>query len=252
LKHVTINVSEEIKNVLPDTLEKDLQDNERICSVCHGLGMRLSNNIYGIKGDTSEVAKHKRFPYNHQALSFCPNCYNGVIEICEYCGKQLPRGITKCNCEMQKEKDKEERRIKYQEKIDRAKEIFWSETTAYYVYDENSDKYFTDEGEFAENYWELYLENPEECNNFEEYFDKYIPKILWNCYAEYISMDADSIIESACEELYEEADDYISDEARKELQQLLDEWCKKQTGTATYYPDYKKYIKVDRKWFYEE
>lgn len=76
MKHISINVLEEIKNIFPDTLEKDLQDNEEICPVCHGLGVVLDNNIYGIKGDTSEASKKLRFPYNHQAIKFCPNCFN--------------------------------------------------------------------------------------------------------------------------------------------------------------------------------
>lgn len=29
------------------------------------------------------------------------------------------------------------------------------------------------------------------------------------------------------------------------LQKLLDGWCKEQTGTATYYPCYKEYVKID-------
>ena len=33
-------------------LEKDLQDHEDICPVCHGLGVVLDNNVYGVKGDT--------------------------------------------------------------------------------------------------------------------------------------------------------------------------------------------------------
>ena len=39
IKHISLNVSEEIRHILPDTLEKDLQDNEAICPVCHGLGV---------------------------------------------------------------------------------------------------------------------------------------------------------------------------------------------------------------------
>lgn len=55
MKHISLDVSEEIKNILPETLEKDLQDNEEICSVCNGLGVVLDNNVYGIKGDSSTL-----------------------------------------------------------------------------------------------------------------------------------------------------------------------------------------------------
>lgn len=39
----------------------------------------------------------------------------------------------------------------------------------------------------------------------------------------------------------------ISDE--KELQEFLDKWCDKQTGTTTYYPCYKEYVRVKKEWF---
>ena len=109
MKHISINVSEEIKNILPDTLEKDLQDHEELCPVCHGLGVAIDNNIFGIKGDTSEAAKKSMFPYNHQAIKFCPNCFNGVIRLCQYCGKQIRKGsIDSCDCEQYKAKEEKE------------------------------------------------------------------------------------------------------------------------------------------------
>ena len=70
IKHISLNVSEEIKRILPDTLEKDLQDNEIICPVCHGLGVALRNNIYGIKGDTSEAARNQCFHITIKQLNF--------------------------------------------------------------------------------------------------------------------------------------------------------------------------------------
>jgi len=41
----------------------------------------------------------------------------------------------------------------------------------------------------------------------------------------------------------------ISSESRKKLQNMLDEWCNKQTGTRTVYPNYKKYVRVRKEWF---
>lgn len=240
IKHISLNVSEEIKRILPDTLEKDLQDNEAICPVCHGLGVVLDNNIYGIKGDTSEAARKSMFPYNHQAIKFCPNCYNGVIRLCEYCGKQLPRGILKCTCEQQIEKDKEEKKIKYQETIEKAKEID-IESVSTYLYDEQTDHYFAEIEDFVDEY-----KDNTDYENDEEMLEN-LPEVLWVCSKAEISIDADSIIENACEELHEDARDSVSDE--KELQEFLDKWCAKQTGTTTYYPCYKEYVRVQKEWF---
>lgn len=240
MKHISIDVSKEIKNILPKTLEKDLQDDEKICPVCHGLGVVIDNNIYGIKGDASEAAKKSRFPYNHQAIKFCHNCYNGVIHLCQYCGKQIRKGsIDYCDCEQYKAKEKEEKRIKYQEKISKAEEIDIKDTDSeMWFYDEQTDDYFSDIDSFVDTYkdFDEYESDEEMMNNF--------PEVLWLTDPVDISLDADSIIENACEELHEDAYDNISEEDIKELQNLLDEWCRKQTGTRTVYPNYKKFVRV--------
>lgn len=244
MRHISIDVSEEIKNILPDTLEKDLQDDEEICPVCHGLGVVLDNNIYGIKGDTSDTAKKSMFPYNHQAIKFCPNCYNGVIRLCKYCGKQIQKGRLKCNCEQQKAIDEEEGKIKYQETIAKAKEIVVEnlpEDT--WLYDEQTDDYFSDIDYFVDAY-----KNNEDFETEEQILEN-LPPVLWVCKSVDIEMDAYSIIESACDDLHEEAMDNISGEDKEELQKLLDEWCKKQTGTTTVYPCYKEYVRVQKEWF---
>lgn len=245
MKHISINVLEEIKNILPETLEKDLQDNEEICPVCHGLGVVLDNNIYGIKGDTSEVAKKSMFPYNHQAIKFCPNCFNGVIHLCRYCGKQIRKGsIDGCDCEQYKAKEEKEKRIKYQEKISKAEEIDIKDIDSdMWFYDEQTDDYFSDIDYFVDAYKDSneYESDEDMMNN--------LPEVLWLTDPVNISMDADSIIESACEELHEDAYENISGEDRKELQDMLDEWCRKQTGTKTVYPNYEKYVRVRKEWF---
>lgn len=244
MKHISINVSNEIKNILPDTLEKDLQDNEKICPVCNGLGVVVDNNIYGIKGDTSEDAKKSMFPYNHQAIKFCPNCYNGVIELCEYCGKPLPRNTLRCDCEQYQAKEEEEKRIKYQEKISKAEEVDIKDIESdMWLYDEQTDDYFSDIDYFVDSYkdFDEYESDKEMMNN--------LPEVLWLTNPMDIFMDADDIISNACGELHEDAYNNISIEDTKELQNMLDEWCKKQTGTRTLYPNYKKYVRVNKEWF---
>ena len=245
MKHISINISEEIRNILPDTLEKDLQDNEEVCPVCHGLGVVIDNNIYGIKGDTSEVAKKSMFPYNHQAIKFCPNCFNGVIRICRYCGKQIRKGsIDYCDCEQYKAKEEEEKRIKYQEQISKAEEVNIKDIDSdMWFYDEQTDDYFSDIDYFVDAY-----KDSDEYESDEEMMNN-LPDVLWLTDLLDISIDADSIIENACEELHEDASENISGEDRKELQNMLDEWCKKQTGTRTVYPNYKKYVRVRKEWF---
>lgn len=243
MKHISINVSDEIKNILPNTLEKDLQDNEAICPVCHGLGIKVVNNSYGIKGDTSEVAKKSNFPYNHQSITFCHNCFNGVIRLCEYCGKPIQKGyVNKCDCEQYQARQDEIEETKYQETINKATETN-IENVSTYLYDHGSDRYFADVDDFVSWYQNEYI-------NDEEMFD-HLPKVLWVCTETQISINAGCVVEDACEELHEDALDNISSDDIRELQSVIDKWCKKQTGTLTYYPEYKEYVKVSNGWFTE-
>lgn len=245
MKHISLNVLEEIKHVLPNTLEKDLKDNEEICSVCHGLGIIKRDYRFGIEED---VNSSKIDWYDNEYLVWCPNCYFGVVKKCEYCDKILPKNRTKCDCEKQREIDKEERIIKYQETIARATEVDLKDVVTY-LYDEESNKYYSDIYDFVDYHLQEYRDGSGGCNDFDEYFQYEMPEILWLCDNIDISMDADSIIESACDELHEDAEDSISGEDRKELQKFLDDWCKKQAGTTTLYPNYNRYIRVKKEWF---
>lgn len=85
IKHISLNVSDEIKHILPVTLEKDLQDNEIICPICHGLGVVKQDYSFGVKEDDIEK-NFKLNWYDNEYLTLCPNCYFGRIKICEYCG----------------------------------------------------------------------------------------------------------------------------------------------------------------------
>ena len=243
MEHISIDLTK----IFSGTLEKDLTENEAICPVCNGTGVVKRDNVYGIKGDTSEIAKKKQFPYNHQSLSLCPNCYNGVIRLCEFCGKPISREyINKCDCEQYKENEANKKRIKYQETINKAKKIGWQSASTY-VYDEESDRYFSDEDEFADYYWELYQEGKHCCKNFDEYFENEVPKVLWNCEETRIEIDAGSVVESACEDLHEDA--YENIDGLNELQDYIDAWCSKQSGTTTFYPCYNAYIEVTKDLF---
>lgn len=243
-----IDTEERIRKILPKNLIKDLMDNERICPTCGGIGIQVYNNHYGIKGDESVIARNEAFPYMHQTFIPCTNCSNGVVEICEFCGKQLKKYHTKCDCEQQKLLDAEEKERETREMIDKAQEID-VKNAENYIYDYKSDIFFADESEFADDYYEAYASGEHDCANFDEFFDKYVPKILWNCNRTQIHFDAGDMIESACEELHEDAAATISSADEKELQDLLDKWCENQKGTETYAPNFAEYITVRKEWF---
>src|SRR5690606_3086140 len=87
-----------------------------------------------------------------------------------------------------------------------------------------------------------------ECEDFIEWWtdnhneDEVKPLYVWGTVPTYITIDAHSIVESACDELHEEAFENITD--LEELQTYLDAWTDKQKGTTTYYADKKYAIKI--------
>lgn len=93
-------------------LKKDLHGDEEICQVCHGTGLVIRENPYGLRDDPD---KSRMFPCSHQTLDFCPHCFNGIIHRCNLCGGIIQRGYTRHNCEQQRElesKQLDERRAK--------------------------------------------------------------------------------------------------------------------------------------------
>lgn len=70
-----VNIEDAFGELIGKKLIKDLHDNEEICPVCHGTGLRIEDNPYGLSDDPDKRAG--QFPYKHQSIRFCLNCYNG-------------------------------------------------------------------------------------------------------------------------------------------------------------------------------
>lgn len=229
-----VNLYEAIQKSFPKILIKDLKENERICPTCNGLGMRIEDNIYGIKGDSSEAGRKYNFPYKHQALSFCQNCFNGVQRLCPYCGQPYKnQAYLHCDCEEQKKVDEEERIKKWNEKVSKAVLVDEKDVDTM-LYCEEFDKYYDTVDDFVDDYV---------CNHKEDGNER--PVRLWVTSVETISIDAYDIVRDTCEDLHEDAMDNISSEDFTRLQNFLDEWCKDQAGTTTYYPCYEQYVLIN-------
>ena len=215
-------VRREVKRVkFVVTLEKDLQDSEVICTHCHGTGLAICDNMYGIKGDTTHIGI--RFPFKHQAMTFCAHCYNGVLKKCPFCGKAIGRSDRECKCEGAAEERQKIQFKKDNEKWEKAAKISETEAWNKYrcLYIANIDEYVFDPQEIEDRIEEYELNKSE--------LRIYATK-------EYrLSADASNVVKSACEELHEDAYDNCDIDS---LQKLLDEWCEKQTGTTSFSPDY--------------
>lgn len=228
----TVDLYKTIQNSFPKILIKNLTEHERICPVCNGLGMRIEDNIYGIKDDVSKAGRKYRFPYKHQALSFCRSCYNGVQRLCHYCGQPYKnQAYLHCNCEGQKKADEEKRINEWNEKVANAIEVNEEDVNTM-LYCEEFDEYYDTVDDFFEDY----------CCNYSDEDIHNRPERLWVTSVEKIFIDAANVIEDACTNLHDDAYEQCDEGS---LQELLDDWCKKQTGTTTYYPCYKQYVVID-------
>ena len=223
-KRIFLKDEEYVKSLVEASLVKDLHDNEELCQVCHGTGMVIRNNVYGLDDDPD---KSVMFPYMHQSISFCQHCYNGIVHRCKLCGELLPRGYLKHNCEAQRKLDREEAERKQKERLEKAPiappevlekcEMFFTEHLNY------GDGYFGD--------WETFFDMWADDHSPEDPRPEYV----WTTETEDMHIDADSVIESATEDLYEDAELDISDAKRKELQAYLNEFCKTCGVGTTYY-----------------
>ena len=199
-------------------LKKDLQEDEVICEHCHGTGLEIADNRYGIRGDITHVGV--RFPYKNQSLTFCRFCINGVLRKCPSCGSVCNRtGKCPCGCD---EKEREERLKKESdERWEKADKIPLEEAWSFgCLYVDDVDRYVFNEDELDDLIEEYELENPR----------------IYGTVELGIQIDAVDVIEGACNGLHEDA---ASQCDAKGLQAIIDEWGKKQTGATTYVPHYR-------------
>lgn len=233
-KTVFVSDADYIQNLVNVNLKKDLHDNEEICQHCHGTGMVIADNIYGLSDDPDKLIG--RFPYNHQTISFCPHCYNGVVHRCKLCEQIMPKGRLKHDCELQKEADRIKSNKDKAEELKKApiapKEVEYSCTYLYSEYYPYNEGYFSDWDEFFESWAE------------EHEPDDKRPEFVWITKSEKMRIDAYSIVESATDNLYEDAMDNISTGSIKELQDYLDKWCDNCGVGNVYYENHKYKVRI--------
>ena len=210
-----------IENIVGKKIELmpvTLKDNQVYCSFCGGIGWVLKDNKW---------------------IEKCTHCVSGAIDICPICKTPYEtRYIHHCknpNCKIAEEKSrlleesrKEIDRLNKANKIE-DKDVFNKYTMLY------SNTYPYNEGYFAD--WDSFFDawEGEEENR---------PKYVWATTSIELSMDGYSIITSACEELWEGALNSISSKDIVEFEEFIQNWCKKQTGTTTYYVNYNTAVKI--------
>ena len=215
-----------IENIVGKKIELKpviLKDNQIYCSFCGGVGWVMKDNKW---------------------IERCPHCSNGAIDICPNCKTPYEtRYIHRCKnpeCikkeeidRLLKDSEKEKDRLAKANKIEADKDIFNKYIMLY------SDSYPYNEGYFAD--WDSFFDA---WNNEEENKEENRPQYVWATTPIELSMDGSSIIENACEELWEGALDSISSKDIVEFENFIQNWCEKQTGATTYYVDYNIAIKI--------
>lgn len=234
-KRVVVDALKYLSEVLKNGIEKDLQENQILCSVCNGTGLAITNIPYGLSNDPNKTTGH--FPYKNQYISSCNNCYSGVVDLCNYCENPLDRRNTRCGCVGLVDAKNKERLQKQQLEWDKAIKISADNEIA-----KNMGMYYSEKYPYNEGYFS-------EIEDFIEYWndvhepDEITPKYLWGTSEEKLNIDAYDIVGSACEDLYEDAIDYIGSEEIDNLQNTLNDWCSRQDIIA-YFQDTKYAIEI--------
>lgn len=235
---ITIAANSYISDLLSSGLEKDLHGNEHICDYCHGTGMVKADNVYGLSDDPN---KSVHFPYKHQSITFCPRCYNGVVQHCEYCGEILSMETTVCTCETAKRLEQEKRDAAVADAFKSAEE-FVSDALGlqfdmcYSAAFGQNDGFFSSWDDFFAEWGYMVFDSVNAAPQRPEY--------VWGTTEEEMKLDANSIVEAATYDLYEDADSDISGNAMSELQTFLDNWCKQCGVRKTYHASNKFKVKI--------
>ncbi len=102
-----------------------------------------------------------------------------------------------------------------------------------------SEEYTYNNGYFSD--WEEFFDNWKSEHKLK---DDIRPKYVWVTESVEMSINAESIVEQATEELYEDAYYDISDKEIKRLQEILNNWIKTCGVNTTYYENHKYKVRI--------
>lgn len=141
------------------------------------------------------------------------------------CGAPLARGYSECEPCMKRHRDERaaERVQKDEAALAAAPRVPYAAYEGKYLYSERLDVGGDGAGYFPD-VEELLERCADEVNE--------PPTLVWACSPVKMSFDADDLISSACEEMYEDAAGDVGQGACRELQEFLDAWCEKHSPTS--------------------
>jgi len=192
----------EINSILPTKFSREVGENEKLCPVCGGLGLKVEGNF----------------------IITCHDCYKGIVKACKYCGKTE---LYSHNCDEERQVRRNEQHARDVIKWDKSRKITLEEAckTLTMVYVDNWDKYINVDG----------IDDKIDDHQSEDEDFEISDLRIYGTTEVKMSFDAGSIIESACEDLHEDAGDDISGDEIKNMQDFLDDWVEKYGSNTTSY-----------------
>jgi hypothetical protein len=198
----------EIISKLPTVFTRTLNDGQGLCPECGGIQLVSDGKV----------------------IRSCNTCLgkNGVLSRCQYCGELL---VYNHRCQGMKDAERLDRYNREMAKWAKVPKITFEEAI------ERFEMVFVDLGDGYYVETDMLMEWLDDRESDDEDFDRSALQV-YGTYKTQIAFDAGNIIESACDDLHEEAMDRIPGDAVNELQTILDNWAKKYGGgTVTYNMD---------------
>lgn len=235
-----VELPEWLATLYESGLRKDLNEHEGVCPFCNGVGWEVTDQVFNLSDNPDRRPPY--FPFHNQYLIPCRHCYTGVIHYCEHCGKELPKGRCKCDCDAVKSEDKAKEAAKEAELLEKAEKFPSSALgdkfgMCFSEYFGHNEGFFSEWQEFFEEWYDL-------VHDDNDGVEPERPKYVWGTDEEMIQIDASDVVDRVTEDLWEGAREQISDKDLDELQDYLDKWCAQQLGTKTYMQSYKSVVEI--------
>ena len=232
---IEIDLSEWFKSL--KKLHKDLGKNETLCPRCKGVGLIKTSVPYG-------YVCEEGLPYVRETLIACPECFNGVAKVCEYCRSIIPRHRTNCDCEAAieaKRLDANRKRCQKMEDAPIADDALIKTLKCFY-----SDDYGYNNGYFFgwEDFFDYWRDSHDDADDR--------PLYVWSTYEVKPTLDAINLVDNMCEDLYETAREDIPTSKIKELQDFLNSWCESCGVGSTYFENNTYKVKIPWEDFYND
>lgn len=178
------------------------KENEQLCNKCDGTGWLYIENDNGEK-----------------YIEKCRECYDGIITLCEACGKTRHGICIDSSCRAKRESEEELNRF------NNAKKYTLENCPKEYCEFYYSDLY---------DYGEGYDSNLDWIDDYESENGEKV-KYVWGTSKITFSLDCDCMISNALEETYEDACDRVIEEERVKLEKACNEFVKAHNGILDSY-----------------